>query len=133
MNLTGYENVNSDLSDRLKGKAQLLIDILRTSDKPIYAGVLADALHEREADTRQLISWLRLQMKEIASGGKGFSWAWWREDLQSTRDHLYQREVKIHIVRVAVEQRCAQLPSKAEVVAIQSELPIINAGMGMAI
>lgn len=133
MNLTGFENINSDLSERLKGKAQHLIDILRTSDGPVYAGVLAEALHEREADVRQLISWLRLQLKEIASGGKGFAWAWWREDLLPTAAHLYQREIKIHCVRVSVETRAAQLPSKAEVVAIQTELPITNTGMGMAI
>lgn len=124
MNLTDFENVNSDLSDRVMGKAQMLIDILRQSDKPIHAAKLAEMLREPETDVRQLIGWLRLQLKEIASGGKGFAWAWWREDLIPTAKHLYQREIKIHCVRVCVEKRAEQLPSKCTTTAIQVAMAI---------
>lgn len=119
MNQTGFDKVNKSLTDRIKGKAQMLIDILRRSDKPIYAVSLARYIGESEVDTRQLIRWLRLQLKEIASDDEGFSWAWWREDLLPTASHLYQREVALHIVRVSVETRAEQLPSKERTTAIQ--------------
>lgn len=124
MQLTGFDKINKSLSDRIKGKAQMLIDILRASDKPIYAVSLAKYIGESEVDTRQLIRWLRLQLKEIASDDDGFAWAWWREDLLPTASHLYQREVSIHIVRVCVEQRAAQLPSKCTTTAIQVAMAI---------
>ena len=105
MQLDGYEEINFEISAKLKSKGESLRHLLIQFARPMTSGEIEDKLGISGVQVRSIVSYLRVVTHEpIGSDQRGYFWTTSREQLETTIKHMEERGIKDLQVAAALKK-----------------------------
>ncbi len=105
MQLEGYENINFEISPKLKAKGESLKHLLIQFARPMTSGEIEGKLHLTGVQVRAIVSYLRfIERQPIGSDQRGYFWCTSREQLDTTIKHMEERGIKDLAVASALKK-----------------------------
>lgn len=105
MQLEGYENINFEISPKLKAKGESLKHLLIQFARPMTSSEIEVKLHLSGVQVRAIVSYLRVVHKQpIGSDQRGYFWCTSREQLDTTIKHMEERGIKDLTVASALKK-----------------------------
>lgn len=106
MSLSGFQNIETELSDKLKPLVDTVARCLRkyTIDSPVKSAVIEKGLGIHGTDVRAIVQHLRLQGVPVGSNGKGYYMARSKDEIETTVNHLRQRARVEYRTALALEE-----------------------------
>ena len=106
MSLAGFQNIETELSDKLKPLVDTVAHGLRkyTIDSPVKSAQIEIGLKISGPELRAIVQHLRLQGMPVGSNGKGYYMARSKDEIKTTVQHLRQRAKIENRTALALEE-----------------------------